>query len=111
MAGEKYLFVSYARDDLDRVRPILDAVKRALVFRALPVELWVDLANLRPGEQWNVAIERALQSSIGFLFFVSPKSLRSDWVRHELEIAAAVSNRLIIPVLLSRPLHLPPSLA
>jgi len=112
MTGDKrYLFVSYAREDVDRVRPLVDAVRKELEFRALPVELWMDLSNLRPGEQWNVAITEALEASIGFLFFVSPRSLRSDWVRGEVEIAAAGSGRLIIPVMLHEPLDLPASLA
>jgi hypothetical protein len=67
MPAKKYLFASYAHEDWDRVRPLLDAVSEELEFRALPVELWVDQFNLRPGEQWQVAIDKALQSSIGFL--------------------------------------------
>jgi predicted nucleotide-binding protein len=110
---KRYLFISYAREDVDRVRPLVDAVREELSFRALPVDVWMDMANLRPGQQWNVAITEALEASIGFLFFVSPRSLRSDWVRQELEIAAAGSGRLIIPVMLHEPvaLDLPPSLA
>ena len=95
---KQYLFVSYAREDLDRVRPLVDAVRSELEFRALPVDLWMDISNLQPGQQWDVAIAEALGSSIGFLFFVSPRSMRSEWVRRELEIAAASSDRLIIPV-------------
>ena len=33
---------------------------------ALPVELWMDTANLRPGEQWHDAIAEALGASLGF---------------------------------------------
>jgi predicted nucleotide-binding protein len=106
-----YLFVSYAREDIDRVRPLVDAVREELKFRALPVDLWMDMSNLRPGEQWDAAITEALESSIGFLFFVSPRSMRSDWVKHELEIAAAAPDRLIIPVILRETLDLPPALA
>src|SRR5947209_3087622 len=109
--NKHYLFVSYAREDLDRVRPLVDAVRRELDFRALPVELWMDMSHLRPGEQWDVAIAEALRASIGFIFFVSPRSMHSDWVRHELEIAAAAPDRLIIPVILHEPLDLPPALA
>lgn len=108
---KRYLFVSYAREDVERVRPLVEAVRQEFEFRALPVELWMDVSNLRPGEQWNVAIGEALEASIGFLFFVSPRSLHSDWVRRELEIAAAATGRLIIPVVLHEPLDLPPSLA
>lgn len=110
-AGNKYLFVSYARDDLERVRPLVDAVREELAFRSLPVLVWMDIADLKPGEQWNTAISEALQAAIGFLFFLSPRSLNSDWVRREVEIAAAASDRLIIPVILHEPLNVPPALA
>jgi hypothetical protein len=71
----------------------------------------MDIADLKPGEQWNTAISEALQAAIGFLFFLSPRSLNSDWVRREVEIAAAASDRLIIPVILHEPLNVPPALA
>lgn len=109
----RYLFVSYAREDLDRVRPLVDAVKREFEIRALPVELWMDILNLKPGELWNVRISEALQQSIGFLFFVSPQSMHSGWVRNELELAAGKTGRLIIPIILQLDpdLPLPPMLA
>ncbi len=107
----RYLFVSYAREDLDRVLPLVDAIKSELAFRALPVDLWMDVSNLRPGEQWNDTIAEALESSIGFLFFLSPRSLRSEWVRRELEIAAARSDPLIFPVLLHKPLDVPTAIS
>jgi predicted nucleotide-binding protein len=96
---------------LERIEPLVEAVRRELEFRALPVEVWMDRFNLRPSEQWDDAIAKALEASIGFLFFVSPRSLRSDWIRHELEIAS--TGRLIIPVILYEPhdLDLPPALA
>src|SRR5262249_49570821 len=106
--SKQHLFVSYSREDVARVQPLVDAVREELALRALPVDIWMDVSNLRPGEQWNAAISEALNDSIGFLFFLSPRSLRSDWVRHEVEIAAADSNRLIIPVILHEPLDVPP---
>ncbi|MET0396690.1 MAG: TIR domain-containing protein [Longimicrobiaceae bacterium] len=109
--AKRFLFVSYARDDFDRIRPLVDAVRLELESRALPVEIWTDVSNLQPGEQWQSAITQALNSSIGFLFFVSPRTLQSEWVRHELSIAAADPNRLIIPVILHKPLDLPRELA
>jgi TIR domain/Predicted nucleotide-binding protein containing TIR-like domain len=110
-ANNRYLFVSYAREDLERVRPLVDAVREELAFRALPVDVWMDISNLRPGEEWNAAIAEALEASIGFLFFLSPRSLRSAWVRREVQIAATASGRLIIPVMLHEPLDVPPILS
>lgn len=112
MTPEKsYIFVSYAKEDLERVRPIIKEVTNELERRAIPVELWMDMSRLQPGEHWQSAIEEALQSSIGFLFFISPGSLESDWVRRELSIASSSPSGLIIPVLLDKTLNLPGALA
>ncbi len=108
--NNRYLFASYARDDIDRVLPITEAVRKSLAARSSNVELWTDLTHLKPGEQWNVAIKEALSSAVGFLFFVSPDSLQSEWVRRELDIAAAHTDRLLIPVILSHADHLPRTL-
>src|SRR5215471_3009935 len=110
-APRSYLFVSYSREDLDRVRPVIEATRRELAALGLPVELWVDLASLKPGEVWDVAIADALRSSVGLLLFVSQRSLRSEWVLRELAMSAVASDKLIIPVLLDWPVELPSDLA
>ncbi len=96
------LFISYAREDAGRVLPIVEAVRRELDLRALPIHVWMDVDNLRPGESWDSAIANALELSVGFLFFVSPRSLRSDWIRREIQIAATDAGRLIFPVILNQ---------
>jgi len=101
-ADKSYLFVSYARPDLERVKALFDAIKEELAFRALPVELWLDVSGLAPGEAWEATIAQALERAIGFLFVVSPRALESTWVRNELS-AAVASNRFIVPVVLYRP--------
>jgi hypothetical protein len=109
--GTQYLFVSYAKKDFEAVRSIVHAVQEEYRKRALDVRVWVDLEDLRPGQQWNAEIERTLQNSIGHLVFVSPAAMESDWVRHELDVAARSQERLIIPVILEHAPYLPPPLA
>jgi predicted nucleotide-binding protein len=110
MSTESFLFVSYARDDADRVRPLLDAVQRELTARRLPVRLWVDTEELKPGQMWDVEIARALESSVGLLFFVSERSSRSQWVQRELAVVGA-RDKLVIPILLDDSAQLPFGLA
>lgn len=111
MGKQQNLFVSYARADQERVVPLVDAVRKELEFRALPIQVWMDLSDLQPGENWNSAISDALESSVGFLFFVSPRSLQSDFIRHELQVATTTPDRLLIPVILHRDLEgVPPEL-
>jgi predicted nucleotide-binding protein len=111
MAKHQYLFVSYHHGDQDRVLPVVNAVRKELEFRAVPIEVWMDVSNLQPGESWDSAISDALESSVGFLFFVSPRSLQSEWIRRELQIATTTADRLLIPVILHRQLDMPPELA
>jgi predicted nucleotide-binding protein len=63
----------------------------------------MDVYDLAPGQQWNDAITKALQQCVGFLFFLSPRSLRSEWVQRELDVATTASDPLIVPVLLHEP--------
>jgi predicted nucleotide-binding protein len=70
----------------------------------------MDVSSLQPGELWNEAIAHALESSIGFLFFLSPRSIRSELVSREIAAAAKVQDRLIIPVVLHEPLDVPADL-
>ena len=83
--------------------PVVDAVRRELEFRAVPIKVWIDVYNLQPGESWDSALTEALNSSVGFLFFVSPRALQSEWIRHELDIATASADKLLIPIILHRP--------
>ncbi|HYK61483.1 MAG TPA: toll/interleukin-1 receptor domain-containing protein [Bryobacteraceae bacterium] len=110
-AQRSYLFVSYSREDLDRVRPVIEATRRELAALGLPVELWVDLASLKPGEVWDVAIADASGLRLG-CSSLSP-SVRSapKWVLRELAMSAVASDKLIIPVLLDWPVELPSDLA
>jgi predicted nucleotide-binding protein len=110
MSHDSYLFVSYAREDIDAVRPIIEALQEQFRILDLPVHVWVDIDDLRPGQQWNRELERVLLDSIGLLVFVSPAAMQSRWVQRELEAAADRDDRLIIPVILEPVLNLPASL-
>jgi hypothetical protein len=107
VAEDRYLFVSYARQDLARVKPVVEAVRREVERRAIPVTVWMDLSNLRPGENWQEAILGALASSVGILFFVSAASLQSGWAHQELEAVVGRTHRLAIPVILDRDVEVP----
>jgi predicted nucleotide-binding protein len=73
--------------------------------------LWIDTKDLKPGELWDVEIRRALESSIGFLFFISTHSALSAWVRQELTFAGRDPDKLVLPILLDAAAHVPMALA
>jgi len=112
MPNPALIFVSYAREDAPRVRPLLDAVQAQLQARRIAARLWVDSEELKPGEQWDVAITRALEASVGLLVFVSERSSRSPWVRGEITVAiAAAGEKLVVPIVLDDSVDLPYGLA
>lgn len=87
--------------------PIVEAIKTEFTKRAIPVDLWMDITHLRPGQQWQSEIENALEASVGALFFMSNESAESDWMREVMHTARETPDRLIIPVLLDSNVRLP----
>jgi predicted nucleotide-binding protein len=111
MSNRRNLFVSYARSDADVVRRFVDALSVEVKARNLPVDVWRDEEALQPGIQWRSTILAAIENSIGLLLFVSVASMRSAWVRNELEAVMRSAGRLIVPIILQHVPDLPESIA
>ncbi len=77
------IFVSYSRRDSAVVR----AYKLAQV--ALGNEVFVDVDNLRSGENWQAALARAIDDADIFQLFWSEHSAGSQYCRYEWEYALA----------------------
>jgi hypothetical protein len=93
MADTPFIFVSYARRDSEVVSRIVDELQN------LGIRTWVDSAQLIAGTSWVRAISDALQEAQALLFFISPASVQSKVVTHELETALRRGVR-VLPVLL-----------
>jgi hypothetical protein len=88
-------FISYSRADWRHVETL------AREFRCAGITTWVDIENMRPGDQWEPAIRGAIRSSRAFVFCISPLSLESGRTFRELE--TALSHGLIVfPVMIER---------
>ena len=70
------VFVSYSREDLKLVRPIIEAIEAA----GYPV--WWD-GMLSPGERFATSTEAALESARAVVVLWSAKSIASHWVHDE----------------------------
>ncbi len=73
------IFISYAHEDMERVRPIVKELeKRWSVFwdRKIP-----------PGKTWENSIGKALEESPCVLVVWSHSSVQSDWVKEEADVA------------------------
>ncbi|NDJ86979.1 MAG: TIR domain-containing protein [Chloroflexi bacterium] len=87
-----YVFVSYAREDTAFVERLV----KDLVADNLPI--WFDQQNIEPGENWDAAVEQALQMATVVLVVVSPASMVSDNVRNDINFARDADQR-IVPIL------------
>lgn len=86
------LFFSYSRGNLPIVRSVAGELRR------LGYRTWLDLENLRPGERWRDAIERAMAASNAMVYCISRLSLESTWTSVELR-AARERGLAVVPLL------------
>lgn len=80
-----HAFISYVREDADRVGVIVSALKAA------DIPIWTDKTKLTPGEDWQLTIRRAIQrNALAFLaVFSSNSQARQQSYQHEeLNLAA-----------------------
>ncbi|MEM7085540.1 MAG: toll/interleukin-1 receptor domain-containing protein [Bacteroidota bacterium] len=89
------IFVSYSSKD----KPFaLEFVKE---LQRLGINVWIDQLGIQLGENWDNAIEEALEKSNTFLLFMSPTAVTSQNVQDEVHIAIERKKRLV-PVLIQQ---------
>lgn len=84
------VFLSYAREDEAKVRPLAAALERA------GHTVWWD-KQIAGGDQFAQAIEKALDSADAVVVAWTTASVRSDWVRDE--AAAGRDSGRLVPVM------------
>ena len=70
------VFLSYAHQDLPRVRPLVKALE------AEGYSVWWD-RELQPGESFEATIDREIQAAKCILVVWSVHSVASQWVKNE----------------------------
>jgi hypothetical protein len=65
-------------------------------------DVWRDFKNIRGGEVWSDAIEKAIGDAYVFIVVLSSTSSESEWVRRKIMFAQHHKKLLIIPVTLER---------
>lgn len=91
---EPYVFVSYKREDLERIKPLLADVNRT------GHRIWYD-KGIPGGAEWDAVIEERVQNCTVLLLFLSRAAVRSKYVRREVKFADTLS-KLIVTVRLER---------
>jgi hypothetical protein len=84
-------FLSYCREDEERVRPVHAALQR------LNLRVWRDTGQIESGDAWIKHIELGLSESNCVVLFNSRRALKSVWVQREWNVALALNKR-VVPV-------------
>jgi hypothetical protein len=90
-------FASYASQDR------LDVLERvSSIQRSAGLKVFMDVIDLRMGEQWNPALDEHIQASDRFLLFWSENSAKSRWVTWEREHAIKAHGEDVLELHLLR---------
>jgi hypothetical protein len=91
---EKSVFISYSHRDIDPkwLRAFADAL------RDRHLNIWVDVWDLQPGDDWADTIERALLESDAIIAVISGAASDDPNVYFELGAAVGANKRLILVV-------------
>lgn len=102
MAEAADVFISYSREDKDKVLDLTGKLKAA------GVPLWMDVGGIDGATMWGEEIVHALESAKVLLLMVTESSVRSHNVAKEVVLASERKGH-ILPVHLE-PTQIPPSL-
>lgn len=75
------VYISYTHADQEVALAISERLTRA------GIKTWIDKWNLFPGDNWSLAIGKALEKSDAMVSILSTASLSSEWFRSELQYA------------------------
>jgi hypothetical protein len=86
---EPFIFVSYARKDLEVVRPEIERIE------SYCYKVWYDIGDLIPGYTWEEYIEAAIERCSCFVVFITRVSVESVNVMGEIKKALACKKPII----------------
>ncbi|AMO94538.1 hypothetical protein CFter6_1841 [Collimonas fungivorans] len=105
------VFLSYAKPDQHRVTPFFESLEKS------GFNVWYDCKRLKPGQNWDFEIKRALDKASIVIAFLSENSInRRGYAQREIKIALdKLSEKLIddiylIPVMLDDGILIPDQL-
>lgn len=99
IAAPPSIFLSYTHSDKDFVRRLANDLASD------KVRLWMDEGEIKPGDSLVGTVGSAVEQMDLFAIFLSPESVKSDWVKRELNIAITKELRTrrigIVPILIA----------
>lgn len=87
-----FVFVSYASEDQESAEWIYDQLKKN------GIDVWAAFKDINPGQDWQQAIEDAIDLSTHLLVVATRSSVNSSFVREEVGYARA-RKKTVIPIL------------
>lgn len=87
------VFLSHSNQDRDFADSLADVIRR----HGVPV--WYSRTSILGAQQWHDEIGAALRRCDWFAVVLSPQSVESEWVRHELMYAFRHDQNRIVPIL------------
>ncbi len=97
------VFVSYSRRDFHAAEALF-----SVLAASGQVRTWLDVEQLRPGTDWEIAINAAIDHADAVVVVASPAAMASRWVTEEWR--RALRNGTPVHVALVRDTELPPEL-
>ena len=110
MPDNPKIFLSHSSADKSRVLPI------AAQLRSNGIDTWIDETEIKWGDSITQKINEGLRSADYILVFLSKNSIKSKWVKEEINAAfkknIKSAKAVIIPILLDKldVSQIPPSL-
>jgi hypothetical protein len=89
------VFISYARTDSQRVRPLVDELRRR------GYRVFFDLESIEVGDRWKLRLEKSVRTSRTLVLCWSANAKTSEYVQFEYSKAEGIGKR-VMPWLLDR---------
>lgn len=84
---KNYIFISYSHKDSKIIAPIIEFLKMK------NVDVWFD-ERLSSGVEWNEELGQAIVNCSAFIVFLSNNSIKSKFVKMELELAIGLDKQI-----------------
>ncbi|MCL4875562.1 MAG: HEAT repeat domain-containing protein [Anaerolineae bacterium] len=94
MARKKQIFLSYRSSEVDF------ALKLAADLKNSGINLWIDRLDVKPGDDWRIAIQDAIDQASGMIAILSTAYTRSHYCKRELARADRY-HYPIVPILIT----------
>ncbi len=89
------IFLSYANEDRDLVRDVLDALRKHQLVTGKDV-VFLDPHDLAPGDNVRRMIKEQISSASKVVIIASDHSAGSEWVNYEAGMAAALDKPIVV---------------